>query len=177
MAFVWRRSGGATRLARLTPSGVEESDEIYLLPAPGQVKIRDALMDIKVLGKSTPTGSSSGPGDEGRLSDLRPPRRRRCSRRSGCRFRRHCARATPGRVPWAVCRAGCDYPRGEGPQTAQPLQGRCCMAELSEVVARKAHPTFAVESEDATGVMRAVREWAWAATRTRVTPRPRGADR
>ncbi len=46
-----RRFGEAEgRLAQLAPSGVQESDEIYLLsPAGGNVKIRDALMDIKVL--------------------------------------------------------------------------------------------------------------------------------
>ena len=38
------------RLAELTPSGVQESDEIYLLSGAGDnVKVRDALMDIKVL--------------------------------------------------------------------------------------------------------------------------------
>ena len=38
------------RLAALTPSGVQESDEVYLLSgAGGNVKIRAALMDIKVL--------------------------------------------------------------------------------------------------------------------------------
>ena len=46
-----RRFGEAeTRLAALTPGGVQESDEIYLLSgAGGNVKVRDALMDIKVL--------------------------------------------------------------------------------------------------------------------------------
>ena len=51
----WRSFGNRfgeadRRLAQLTPSGVQESDEIYLLPPAGSnVKIRDALMDIKVL--------------------------------------------------------------------------------------------------------------------------------
>ena len=46
-----RRFGEAeTRLGALTPGGVQESDEIYLLSgAGGNVKVRDALMDIKVL--------------------------------------------------------------------------------------------------------------------------------
>jgi exopolyphosphatase/guanosine-5'-triphosphate,3'-diphosphate pyrophosphatase len=46
-----RRFGVAgARLERLTPSGVQKSDEIYLPgPSGGNVKIRDALMDIKVL--------------------------------------------------------------------------------------------------------------------------------
>ena len=51
----WRSFGlrfgqAEQRLARLTPSGVQESDELYLLSGAGaNVKIRDALMDIKVL--------------------------------------------------------------------------------------------------------------------------------
>ena len=46
-----RRFGVAEeRLARLAPSGVQERDEIYLLSGAGEnVKVRDALMDIKVL--------------------------------------------------------------------------------------------------------------------------------
>jgi exopolyphosphatase / guanosine-5'-triphosphate,3'-diphosphate pyrophosphatase len=46
-----RHFGGAEAiLARLTPSGVQESDEIYLLSGAGEnVKVRAALMDIKVL--------------------------------------------------------------------------------------------------------------------------------
>jgi len=46
-----RSFGGAeARLAALTPEGMQESDEIYLLSGAGDnVKVRDALMDIKVL--------------------------------------------------------------------------------------------------------------------------------
>ena len=37
-------------MAKLTPDGVQESDEIYLLSSvDDNVKIRDALMDVKVL--------------------------------------------------------------------------------------------------------------------------------
>ena len=45
-----RRFGEAElKLAKITPSGVQESDEIYLLSSAGKnVKVRDALMDIKV---------------------------------------------------------------------------------------------------------------------------------
>ena len=45
-----RRFGDAeSKLAKITPSGVQDSDEIYLLSgAGGNVKIRDALVDIKV---------------------------------------------------------------------------------------------------------------------------------
>ena len=45
------RFGGAeSRLAALPSLGVQESDELYLLSAAGaNVKVRSALMDIKVL--------------------------------------------------------------------------------------------------------------------------------
>ena len=51
----WRvfssESGAAERaLTALTPGPAEESDELYLLSAAGaNVKIRDGLMDIKLL--------------------------------------------------------------------------------------------------------------------------------
>jgi exopolyphosphatase/guanosine-5'-triphosphate,3'-diphosphate pyrophosphatase len=51
----WRSFGrcfgeAVSRLARLTPGGVQESDELYLLSGAGDnVKVRDVLMDIKVL--------------------------------------------------------------------------------------------------------------------------------
>src|SRR5881628_4077735 len=56
-AFRWewrsfgRTFGGAEqRLPHLMPSAAQESDEIYLLSASGDnVKVRDGLMDVKVL--------------------------------------------------------------------------------------------------------------------------------
>jgi exopolyphosphatase/guanosine-5'-triphosphate,3'-diphosphate pyrophosphatase len=53
-----RRFGRAeTLLAGLEAEGVQESDEIYLLAATGSnVKIRDALLDIKLLRKVDATG-------------------------------------------------------------------------------------------------------------------------
>ena len=51
----WRSFGrhfgqAESRLAALAPVGAQESDEIYLLStADDNVKVRDALMDIKVL--------------------------------------------------------------------------------------------------------------------------------
>ena len=50
----WRSFGrcfgdAESKLAKITPSGVQDSDEIYLLSgAGGNVKIRDALVDIKL---------------------------------------------------------------------------------------------------------------------------------
>ena len=51
----WRSFGSRfniaeAALARLEPSGVQESDEVYLVSARAEnVKVRDALMDVKVL--------------------------------------------------------------------------------------------------------------------------------
>ena len=51
----WRTFGSRfgiaeSRFAELTPTGVQESDELYLLAGPADnVKVRDALMDIKEL--------------------------------------------------------------------------------------------------------------------------------
>ena len=48
--FGTRFGAAETYLAALTPTGVEESDETYLLSSEGDtVKVRDGLMDIKVL--------------------------------------------------------------------------------------------------------------------------------
>ncbi len=57
-----RRFGAAeARLAQLKAQSTQDSDEIYLLsPAGANVKIRDALMDIKLCVRSTPTAWSSG---------------------------------------------------------------------------------------------------------------------
>ncbi|MFO1205092.1 MAG: hypothetical protein U1E63_05090 [Burkholderiales bacterium] len=58
----WRTFGSRfgvaeSRFAELTPTGVQESDEIYLLAGESDnVKIRDALMDIKVLREVDPDG-------------------------------------------------------------------------------------------------------------------------
>ena len=58
----WRTFGSRfgeaeTRFAALTPSGVQESDELYLVGGAGDnVKIRDGLMDIKVLRETDADG-------------------------------------------------------------------------------------------------------------------------
>ena len=58
----WRTFGSRfgvaeTRFAALTPSGVQESDEVYLVGGAGDnVKIRDDLMDIKVLRETDADG-------------------------------------------------------------------------------------------------------------------------
>lgn len=49
-AFGSRFGNAEAELAKLIPGGVQESDEIYLLSRAGDnVKVRDELMDIKVL--------------------------------------------------------------------------------------------------------------------------------
>ena len=58
----WRTFGNRfgiaeRRFAELAPTDVQESDELYLLAGPADnVKIRDALMDIKVLREVDPDG-------------------------------------------------------------------------------------------------------------------------
>lgn len=48
--FGTRFGAAETYLAALSPTGVQESDETYLLSSEGDtVKVRDGLMDIKVL--------------------------------------------------------------------------------------------------------------------------------
>ena len=54
-------SGSKEAFADLTPGPIAESDEVYLLSAAGSnVKVRDGLMDIKFLGRSTATAWSGG---------------------------------------------------------------------------------------------------------------------
>jgi exopolyphosphatase/guanosine-5'-triphosphate,3'-diphosphate pyrophosphatase len=107
-----------------------------------------------------PTDSSSGRRHEGRLSDpvcrgvtrvfealsLPVPSLARASYTLDAVHRR-------------VRRAWRSDSRGEGAQAAHRYTVGGCMAELSDVVADgKPTRTIAVESEDAAGVMRAVRE-------------------
>ena len=157
-----RRFGAAEgRLARLTPSGVQESDEIYLLsPAGGNVKIRDALMDIKVLREVNADGLEQWtpvmkagfplPAVEAAkvLEALGLPVPTPLP--ASCTQDEFIAQfAAPGGAVRAV--------KVHKRRTRYTVGG--CMAELSEVVANgKPTRTIAVESEDAAGVMRAVRE-------------------
>jgi len=157
-----RRFGEAEqRLARLTPSGVQESDEIYLLSGSGEnVKVRDALMDIKVLREVnadgleqwTPVMKAGFPLPAAEtakvLEALRLPIP--TSVRASYTLDEFIEQfAAPGGSIRAV--------KVHKRRTRYTVDG--CMAELSEVVANgKPTRTLAVESEDAAGVMRAVRE-------------------
>ena len=141
-----RRFGEAEkRLAALTPSGVQESDEIYLLSrAGGNVKIRDALMDIKVLRRgqrrrprAVDAGHEggafrSGAADAAKVFEaLRLPRTSQPSA-SGYTLDEFIER---------ICRAGRCDPRGEGPQAAHALHGRRLHGRtLRRGGERQAHP-------------------------------------
>jgi exopolyphosphatase/guanosine-5'-triphosphate,3'-diphosphate pyrophosphatase len=162
----WRSFGrhfgeADARLARFAPSGVQESDEIYLLSGAGDnVKVRDGLMDIKVLREVdadgleqwTPVMKAAFPlpaADAAKvLESLHLP----VPPASGAnvtldefldRF------AAPG----SAVRAVTVHKR----RTRYTIGG--CMAERSDVVADgKPTRTIAVEAEDAAAVVRAVGE-------------------
>jgi exopolyphosphatase / guanosine-5'-triphosphate,3'-diphosphate pyrophosphatase len=162
----WRSFGprfgkAEKRLAALTPEGVQESDEVYLLSgAGGNVKIRDALMDIKVLRQVNPDGLEQwtpvmkagfpiGATDAAKVFEaLQLPSPSLSSKRYTLEefigeF------AAPGGMMRAV--------KVHKRRTRYTVGG--CMAELSDVVANgKPTRTIAVESEDAQGVIRAVRD-------------------
>ncbi len=157
-----RRFGGAeARLAKLTPGGVQESDEVYLLSGAGDnVKVRDELMDIKVLREVNADGLEQWtpvmkagfplPAAEATkvLESLHLPVPL-LSRTSFTLDQFLAELAAPG-GPIRVVKV---HKR----RTRYTVGG--CMAELSDVVANgKPTRTLAVESEDPAGVIRAVRE-------------------
>jgi len=149
-----------SKLAAMTPVGVQESDETYLLSGAGDnVKVRDALMDIKVLREVdrngleqwTPVMKAGFPLPAAEVAKvfealrLDPPALRRASY-SLEEFIDELA------VPGGRIRAISVHKR----RTRYAVGG--CMAELSEVVADgKPTRTVAVESEDAAAVVAAVR--------------------
>ena len=162
----WRSFGrhfgeADARLAKLAPTGVQESDEIYLLSAAGDnVKVRDALMDIKVLREVnangleqwTPVMKAAFPlpvADAARvLESLHVP----------------VPPASPASLTLDEFLDGFAAP-GSAVRVVKVHKRRTrytvggCMAELSEVVANgKRTRTIAVEAEDAAAVVRAVGE-------------------
>jgi len=156
-----RRFGPAeSRLAGLTPGAVQASSETYLLSGAGDnVKVRDALMDIKVLREVDDDGLEQWtpvmkagfplPADEVAkvFAALRldaPP-----LRRASYDLRQFIDELA---VPSGRIRAITVQKR----RTRYTIGG--CMAELSEVVADgKPTRTIAVESENAAAVIAAVR--------------------
>ena len=162
----WRSFGkwfgrAEEHLARLTPSGVQDSDEIYLLSrAGGNVKIRDALMDIKQLRavdgagleQWTPVMKAGFPLPAVEVANVLEA------------LGLPAAMPPHAGLPQEQLLARCAAPGGDvrvvqvhKRRTRYTVGG--CMAELSDVVANgKATRTLAVESQDAVAVIAAVRE-------------------
>ena len=149
------------RLAALAPGAVQESEETYLLHGPGDnVKVRDALMDIKVLKQVNADGLEQwvpvmkqgfplSPAETARvLEALRLPvphleRPQYSLDEFIADF------ASPGSAIRAV--------KVRKRRVRHTVGG--CMAEVTEVEADgRSTRTVAVESEDAAAVARAVRE-------------------
>jgi exopolyphosphatase/guanosine-5'-triphosphate,3'-diphosphate pyrophosphatase len=162
----WRwfgRSFGPAELqvAELTPSAVQESSETYLLSGAGDnVKVRDALMDIKVLREVDPNGLEQWTpvlkaGFPLQATDVR-------------RVFEALRLATPPlhRASYTLQQFIDDLALPSGRIRAIDVRKRRtrytiggCMAELSEVVADgKPTRTIAIESENAAAVIAAVRQ-------------------
>jgi len=161
----WRSFGqrfgeAGKRLAALTPGGVQESDELYLLSGAGaNVKIRADLMDIKVLREVSADG----------LEQWTPVMKAGfpLPAAEAAKVLEALGLPLPTPIPASYTldeflgslprRAG--NPRGERPQAARSLHGRRLHGRaLRRGGEGQARPHAAVESEDAAGVMRAVRE-------------------
>lgn len=160
----WRSFGrsfrsAAERLAKLTPGGVQESDEIYLLSASGDnVKVRDALMDVKVLQEVSADG----------LERWTPVMKAGfpLSARDTAKVLGALHLSVPGGLrdsctldefleSFAGQGSGIRVVRVHKRRVRYTIDG--CMAELSDIMANdKATRTIAVESEDAAAVVHAI---------------------
>lgn len=155
-----RRFGGAeARIAQLPASDTAESDELYLLSARGDnVKVRDGLMDVKVLREVDAAG----------LEQWAPVMKAAFPLSADDAAKVIAALGLPASTSLG---AGVDLQallkilerEGDGVRPVRVHKKRVrhtvegCMAELSDVtVDGKATRTIAVESEDAEAVMRAV---------------------
>ena len=157
-----RRFGEAdARLAKLTPTGVQESHEIYLLSGAGDnVKVRDALMDVKVLREVNADG----------LEQWTPVMKAAfplpAAEAAKVLEWLHLPVAATSRANFTLDEFLERFAAPEGPIRVVKVHKRRtrytvggCMAELSDVVANgKPTRTIAVESEDAAAVVRAVGE-------------------
>jgi exopolyphosphatase / guanosine-5'-triphosphate,3'-diphosphate pyrophosphatase len=160
----WRTFGqcfgqAQTRLAELVPDGIQESDEIYLLSGGGDnVKIRDALVDIKVLQEVNADGLEQWapamkarfpllPTEVARVFEalrLPAPSLSRASYTFDELMREL-------GLPSGAIRAVKVHKR----RARYTFDG--CLVELADVLANgKSTRTIAVESEDAAGVIRTV---------------------
>jgi exopolyphosphatase/guanosine-5'-triphosphate,3'-diphosphate pyrophosphatase len=157
-----RRFGEAeTRLAALTPGGVQESDEIYLLSgAGGNVKVRDALMDIKVLRQVnadgleqwTPVMKAGFPLPATEAAKVFEALRLPVPSLSRASY-------TLDELIKEFAALGCAILEVKVHKRRTRYTVGGCMAELCDVVANgKFTRTIAVESEDAARVIRAVKE-------------------
>jgi exopolyphosphatase/guanosine-5'-triphosphate,3'-diphosphate pyrophosphatase len=157
-----RRFGEAeARLAALTPTGVQESDEVYLLSGAGDnVKVRDALMDIKVLREVnadgleqwTPVMKAGFPLPAAEVTRVFESLRLPVPALSRASY-------TLDEFIEAFAQPGGPIRRVEVHKRRVRYTVGGCTAELSDVVANgKPTRTIAVESTDAQGVIRAVRE-------------------
>jgi exopolyphosphatase/guanosine-5'-triphosphate,3'-diphosphate pyrophosphatase len=148
-------------LAKLTPGGVQESDELYLLSGAGDnVKVRDALMDIKGLRETnadgleqwTPVMKAGFPLTAADVVKVQKSLHLPATEMSRATFTLD-EFLEQFAAPGGAIRAVKVHKR----RTRFKIGG--CMAELSDVVADgKSTRTIAVESEDAEGVIRAVRK-------------------
>ncbi len=157
-----RRFGEAeTRLAALTPGGVQESDEIYLLSdAGGNVKVRDALIDIKLLRQVnadgleqwTPVMKAGFPLPVTEAAKVFGALRLPAPSLSGASY-------TLDEIVKEFAALGCAIREVKVHKRRTRYTVGGCMAELCDVVANgKFTRTIAVESEDAARVIHAVKE-------------------
>lgn len=155
-----RRFGGAeTRIAQLPASDPTESDELYLLSAHGDnVKVRDGLMDVKVLREVNAAGLEQwapvmkaafplSADDVAKVVDaLRLPAS--TSLRAGADLQEQIETFERGG-------SGIRAVRVHKKRVRYTVEG--CLAELSDITADgKSTRTIALESEDANAVVRAV---------------------
>jgi exopolyphosphatase/guanosine-5'-triphosphate,3'-diphosphate pyrophosphatase len=157
-----RRFGGAEgRLEQLEPGDVQESDEVYLLSGAGDnVKVRDALMDVKVLREVNSNG----------LEQWTPVMKAgfplKAAEAASVFASLHLPAPSMSRASYTLDEFIDEFAKPGGAIRMVKVHKRrtrytvCgCSAELSEVVANgKPTRTIAVESTDAEGVIRAVRE-------------------
>ena len=160
-SFGQRFGNAEARLAKLTPGGVQESDEVYLLSGAGDnVKVRDKLMDIKVLREVdeygleqwTPVMKAEFPLSAATAAEVLAALRLPAPALSRTQYTQDeftSAFAAPG-SPIRVAKV---HKR----RVRYTVEG--CTGELSDVIANgRATRTIAVESEDAAAVVRAVKE-------------------
>jgi exopolyphosphatase/guanosine-5'-triphosphate,3'-diphosphate pyrophosphatase len=160
----WRSFGrqfgqADSRLAALSPLSIQESDELYLLSSAGDnVKVRDALMDVKVLREVNPRGlelwtpvlKAGFPLPAAEAAKVIESLHLEATPADHTSYTLD-AFLDKFAAPGAPIRAVKVHKR----RTRYKIDG--CMAESADVVVNgKPTRTIAVESEDAAAVLRAV---------------------